>query len=85
MMGFAGQLSLGHALYLGVGGYSAGASGYPLIGVPWSDKRVIARANGGGAFDMPAIHIYKVWGGHIHEIEAIGIVMAYQSPTGWEP
>jgi branched-chain amino acid transport system permease protein len=25
MMGFAGQLSLGHALYLGVGGYSAGA------------------------------------------------------------
>src|SRR5260370_8528850 len=25
MMGFAGQLSLGHALYVGVGGYAAGA------------------------------------------------------------
>jgi hypothetical protein len=57
---------------------------YQLIGVPWAEYRVINRANGGGAFDMPAIHIYKVWGGHIHEIEAIGIVTPYMSPTGWE-
>ena len=35
-------------------------------------------------FDMPAIHIYKIWGGKIHEIEAVGIVMPYMSPTGWE-
>jgi len=35
-------------------------------------------------FDMPAIHIYKIWGGQIHEIEAIGIVAPYNSPTGWE-
>jgi len=28
---------------------------------------------------MPAIHVYKVWGGAIHEIEALGIVMPYQS------
>jgi len=35
-------------------------------------------------FDMPAMHIYKIWGGHIHEIEAIGIVAPYNSPTGWE-
>jgi branched-chain amino acid transport system permease protein len=28
MMGFAGQLSLGHALYVGVGGYAAGAIFY---------------------------------------------------------
>ena len=38
MMGFAGQLSLGHALYLGVGGYSAAALYFhygvsPLLGV----------------------------------------------------
>ncbi len=35
-------------------------------------------------FDMPAMHIYKIWGGQIHEIEAIGIVVPYNSPTGWE-
>jgi hypothetical protein len=36
------------------------------------------------AFDMPAMHIFKIWGGQIHEIEAIGIVVPYNSPTGWE-
>jgi hypothetical protein len=36
------------------------------------------------AFDMPALHIYKVWGGQIHEIEAIGISTAYNAKTGWE-
>jgi hypothetical protein len=36
------------------------------------------------AFDMPALHIYKIWGGQIHEIEAIGIVAPFNSPTGWE-
>jgi hypothetical protein len=36
-------------------------------------------------FDMPAVHIYKVWGGKIHEIEAIGLTTYdYMSPTGWE-
>src|SRR4051812_49912404 len=35
MMGFAGQLSLGHALYLGLGGYAAAAL-YVHYGVaPW--------------------------------------------------
>jgi hypothetical protein len=36
------------------------------------------------AFDMPAMHICKVWGGQIHEIEAIGVGAAYNAPTGWE-
>jgi branched-chain amino acid transport system permease protein len=36
MMGFAGQLSLGHALYLGVGGYAAAAL-YNHFGIgPWA-------------------------------------------------
>jgi hypothetical protein len=36
-------------------------------------------------FDMPALHIYKVWGGQIHEIEALGVLgVAHNSPTGWE-
>ncbi len=48
-----------------------------LIGVPWFEYRDMSRFN---PFDMPAIHVYKVWGGAIHEIEALGIVMPYQSP-----
>ncbi len=36
------------------------------------------------AFDMPALHLYKIWGGQIHEIEAIGITTDYNVPTGWE-
>jgi hypothetical protein len=36
------------------------------------------------AFDLPAAHIFKVSGGKIHEIEAMGFTADYQSPTGWE-
>src|SRR5204862_5047267 len=35
MMGFAGQLSLGHALYVGVGAYAAGALFYHYGIGPW--------------------------------------------------
>jgi hypothetical protein len=36
-------------------------------------------------FDMPALHIYKIWGGQIHEIEALGVLgVPFNSPTGWE-
>jgi branched-chain amino acid transport system permease protein len=36
MMGFAGQLSLGHALYVGVGAYTAGALYYHFGIGPWA-------------------------------------------------
>jgi hypothetical protein len=36
------------------------------------------------AFDLPAAHVYKVRGGKIHEIEALGFRAPYGSPTGWE-
>jgi branched-chain amino acid transport system permease protein len=36
MMGFAGQLSLGHALYVGVGAYAAGAVFYHYGVGPWA-------------------------------------------------
>jgi branched-chain amino acid transport system permease protein len=36
MMGFAGQLSLGHALYLGVGAYGAAALYYHFGIAPWA-------------------------------------------------
>jgi len=35
-------------------------------------------------FDLPAMHIYKIWGGQIHEIEAMGFMAPYNSPSGWE-
>jgi len=35
-------------------------------------------------FDMPAAHIFKVSGGKMHEIEAMGFVAPYNSKTGWE-
>lgn len=35
-------------------------------------------------FDLPAAHIFKVRGGKIHEIEAMGFTMPYNSKSGWE-
>ncbi len=35
-------------------------------------------------FDLPAVHIFKIWGGQIHEIEALGFLAPYNAPTGWE-
>ncbi len=35
-------------------------------------------------FDLPAAHVYKITDGQIHEIEAMGFVAPYMSPTGWE-
>jgi hypothetical protein len=35
-------------------------------------------------FDLPAMHIFKIWGGQIHEIEAMGFTAPYNSSTGWE-
>jgi len=36
------------------------------------------------AFDLPAAHIFKVYGGKIHQIEAMGFSEPYDSKTGWE-
>jgi hypothetical protein len=36
-------------------------------------------------FDLPAAHIFKIGAdGLVHEIEAMGFVAPYNSPTGWE-
>ncbi len=36
-------------------------------------------------FDMPAAHIFKLGAeGKVHEIEAVGVTVPYNSPTGWE-
>jgi hypothetical protein len=53
---------------------------FAVFGIPGQTTRTMNN----NPFDMPAIHIYKIWAGKIHEIEAIGIVVPYNSPTGWE-
>jgi len=37
-----------------------------------------------GAFNMPAIHFFKIRKGRIFEIEATGLVLPYGTKTGWE-
>jgi hypothetical protein len=44
--------------------------------VMWQEKR--------DPYDLPAAHIFKITGGEIHEVEALGIFVPYASPTGWE-
>jgi hypothetical protein len=53
---------------------------FPILGDP---SRTTNQMNF-APFDLPAMHIYKIWGGQIHEIEAIGFQAPYNSPTGWE-
>jgi hypothetical protein len=53
---------------------------FPVFGVPGQEMRKMDNQ----PFDMPAVHVFKIWGGEIHEIEALGIVAPYRSPTGWE-
>ena len=51
-----------------------------LVGVPGFDSMPMNFQ----PFDLPAAHIFKIRGGKIHEIEAMGFVMPYNSKTGWE-
>lgn len=54
---------------------------FRIVGVPGREEADMSTQQ---PFDMPALHLYKIWGGQIHEIEAIGIMAPYDSPTGWE-
>lgn len=46
---------------------------------PGRDKATISMN-----MDLPALHIFKIWGGQIHDIEAMGFGAPANSPTGWE-
>jgi len=53
----------------------------PIYGVQGQSVRDVSMFN---PFDMPAMHIFKIGPeGQIHEIEAVGVLVPYQSPTGW--
>jgi len=53
---------------------------YKLTGVPGFKTTTINSK----PFDLPAAHFFKVYGGKIHQIEAMGFVAPYDSKTGWE-
>jgi len=53
---------------------------FEIVGVPGVDHNDMSKTK---PFDMPAAHIFKVSGGKIHEIEAMGFVAPYDSKTGW--
>lgn len=51
-----------------------------IVGVPGVEKVDLPF----DPFDLPAAHVYKIWGGKMHEIEAMGFRAPYNSQTGWE-
>jgi hypothetical protein len=51
-----------------------------ITGVPGIDKMPMNF----DPFDLPAAHIFKIYDGKIHEIEAMGFTAPYNAPTGWE-
>lgn len=51
-----------------------------ITGVPGVTERV----NNYGPFDLPAAHIFKIKGGKVYEIEAIGYLTEHGIKNGWE-
>jgi hypothetical protein len=47
-------------------------------------KVVSKRPSYQGAFNLPAMHIYKIKNGKIYDIEAIGFTLPYGTKSGWE-
>ncbi|MEY4760330.1 MAG: hypothetical protein RLZZ200_186 [Pseudomonadota bacterium] len=60
--------------------HSMKAKEYHLVGIPGRETYTMNFA----PFDLPAVHLYKIWNGQIHEIEALGFTTGYMSKTGWE-
>jgi hypothetical protein len=52
---------------------------FPIKGVPGVTQRTVDNP----PFDLPAAHIFKISGGKIHQIEAMGFLAPYNSPSGW--
>ncbi len=51
-----------------------------ITGVPGVTERV----NNYGPFDLPATHVFKIRGGKVYEIEAIGYLAEHGIKNGWE-
>jgi hypothetical protein len=55
---------------------------YPVL-LP--DGTVSDRTVNFNPFDLAAAHIYKIYGGTMHEIEAMGFMLPLNSRNGWSP
>jgi hypothetical protein len=54
---------------------------FKITGLPGVESREVDLE----PYDLPAAHVFKIAGGKIHEIEAMGFFAPYASKTGWEP
>jgi hypothetical protein len=52
-----------------------------IVGIPGLDT---LEMKGLGTSDLEAGEIFKIRGGKIHEVEAMGFILPYGSKTGWE-
>jgi len=62
---------------------------HPMDGGPYEvttiDGKAEMREMSFAPFDLPAAHVFKIGAdGMVHEIEAMGFMAPYNSPTGWE-
>ncbi len=57
-----------------------GNSPYEVMGVPGHPEFIDER----DSYDLSAVHLFKIWGGSIHEVEAVGYFADYMTTTGWE-
>ena len=55
---------------------------YPVL-LP--DGTIADRTMAFDPFDLAAAHIYKIYGGQMHEIEAMGFSLPLYSKNGWSP
>lgn len=57
----------------------------PTIDVYDADGNLTEREVDFAPFDLPAMHVFRIRNGRIHEIEAMGFMAPYLSPSGWNP
>ena len=55
---------------------------YPVLS---KDGTISDRTMNFAPFDLEAAHIYKIFGGKLHEIEAMGFSLPLNSKNGWSP
>ena len=58
---------------------------YTVTNLDGTTAEIAAETFAFAPFDLPAAHIFKIGAdGQVHEIEAMGFTIPYNSPTGWE-
>jgi hypothetical protein len=50
-----------------------------------ADGKLTERTVDFDPFDLPAMHVFKIRGGRIYDIEAMGFMAPYMSLSGWNP